>query len=590
MKDESYGYPGGLRLANIADECIPKIGLPADGMDNDCDYRIDEELANGLDDDGDGVIDEDLAAAPPRLIIPGDYSDQVCIINTTPDETGRARGTVAHKCQQRGVTSITYTDTGLSSTACEKRLVRKWELRDGCGHIVNGNQTIEQHIKEPVIRFPLDIDVYIKCDEYRADWENNEVPQVLETCPYHNITFHRDTTAGVCDGERTMVRHVNWTATDQCGKRQHHLQTININPQASNQIMDVQCNSVQLEVQVDVAKLNAQYENIDMTSLRLLDRGCTPFRSGSKLIFNIPLGACGTQRKETDNAIMYSNRIQSVSSSSERHRPPSSIISRGRALMLPFDCVLHKHATVAREFQRKGHNVIGRVHVVHGNFTIHMNMFKDKNYRIPIVQFPYFVAFGDTVFWSVKLATSDPNLKLIVQMCEATPFPSRTYPTKYFLVKDRCPTDPTLHIQSASPKEVKLDFEVFEFIRKIGLVYVYCDVTICTSEDTSPHCSQECSSTSGAPPTEGSTGHQLKRREANHKHTALNHYDLYTGPLVYREKTSKVDPQSSSKLTVAASKPENGLEIPWPAVILVAIALVALLVAVALLLFVSKKK
>ncbi|CAH1245916.1 FCGBP [Branchiostoma lanceolatum] len=62
---ESYGYPGGLRLAQIAAPCAATATVPGDGVDNDCDGRIDEELANGLDDDGDGAIDEDLAAQAP---------------------------------------------------------------------------------------------------------------------------------------------------------------------------------------------------------------------------------------------------------------------------------------------------------------------------------------------------------------------------------------------------------------------------------------------------------------------------------------------------------------------------------------------
>ncbi|XP_066269367.1 IgGFc-binding protein-like [Branchiostoma lanceolatum] len=61
---ESYGYPGGLRLAKIAAPCQVTQPIPADGEDNDCDQRIDEELPNGIDDDGDGLIDEDLAADP----------------------------------------------------------------------------------------------------------------------------------------------------------------------------------------------------------------------------------------------------------------------------------------------------------------------------------------------------------------------------------------------------------------------------------------------------------------------------------------------------------------------------------------------
>ena len=49
---DSYGYPGGLRLADLTLECVP--GHPGDGLDNDCDRRIDEEIKNFIDDDNDG--------------------------------------------------------------------------------------------------------------------------------------------------------------------------------------------------------------------------------------------------------------------------------------------------------------------------------------------------------------------------------------------------------------------------------------------------------------------------------------------------------------------------------------------------------
>lgn len=41
--------------------CTPSEMSDSDSADNDCDYRVDEELLNGVDDDGDGLIDEDVA-------------------------------------------------------------------------------------------------------------------------------------------------------------------------------------------------------------------------------------------------------------------------------------------------------------------------------------------------------------------------------------------------------------------------------------------------------------------------------------------------------------------------------------------------
>ncbi|XP_078613391.1 IgGFc-binding protein-like [Branchiostoma floridae x Branchiostoma japonicum] len=60
---DSVGFPGGLRLAQISTaHCEMTEAVDGDGVDNDCDKLVDEELLNGRDDDGDGLIDEDVAS------------------------------------------------------------------------------------------------------------------------------------------------------------------------------------------------------------------------------------------------------------------------------------------------------------------------------------------------------------------------------------------------------------------------------------------------------------------------------------------------------------------------------------------------
>ena len=41
-------------------QCKRTRTKPGDGLDNDCDGRIDEEIADGIDNDNDGKTDEDL--------------------------------------------------------------------------------------------------------------------------------------------------------------------------------------------------------------------------------------------------------------------------------------------------------------------------------------------------------------------------------------------------------------------------------------------------------------------------------------------------------------------------------------------------
>ena len=42
-------------------QCVASESQPGDGIDNDCDGRIDEEVRDNEDNDGDGKVDEDLA-------------------------------------------------------------------------------------------------------------------------------------------------------------------------------------------------------------------------------------------------------------------------------------------------------------------------------------------------------------------------------------------------------------------------------------------------------------------------------------------------------------------------------------------------
>lgn len=138
-----YGYPGGQSLSVI---CKPK-GRPADGFDNDCDYRTDEELPNGIDDDGDGIIDEDLIKSPLQLYIPSNFTSRSCApqnISKNPQTTGNASATDDSRCI---MSPISYTDDTINSS-CGIQIDRRWFVSDDCNTSVSQTQRI-------IIAYPL---------------------------------------------------------------------------------------------------------------------------------------------------------------------------------------------------------------------------------------------------------------------------------------------------------------------------------------------------------------------------------------------------------------------------------------------------
>lgn len=112
---------------------------PADGEDNDCDGRVDEEVRNYADDDGDGLVDEDLAHQPLVITPPPLVTLTSCHNNTHPSHTGRPPITfVADKCRPIKTEHVDETvDEG-----CRRIVTRQWIATDACGNVANVSQQL----------------------------------------------------------------------------------------------------------------------------------------------------------------------------------------------------------------------------------------------------------------------------------------------------------------------------------------------------------------------------------------------------------------------------------------------------------------
>ena len=190
--------------------------IPADGIDNDCDDRVDEEVRDYQDNDGDGLVDEDLVAELMEVSYPPDWNVTSCSVSLEPAQSGTVRVVrVASKCQP---STVTYTDAIDASRRCWKEIVRRWLVVDSCGNIDRGTQILTVHdLTAPVMAAPPDLRV--SCSDLNVTSITGQ-PRVSDDCQQSNFSYWFEDIANGCYIER------HWFAEDDCGSRSEAVQII----------------------------------------------------------------------------------------------------------------------------------------------------------------------------------------------------------------------------------------------------------------------------------------------------------------------------------------------------------------------------
>ena len=225
---ESYGFLGGIRVDRPESPCTKPTMTPADGLDNDCDNRIDEEIFNGIDDDGDGSIDEDLATEKPTVIVPPDFTYKGCAKNVTTSHAGVIKGHANGKCAYRGGVSFSYGDTAVA-TQCYIRIARKWTVRDACGNVVNKTQHVAIKFPAPDIEYPKSVTVTCRASKHLTPEVTGKVRVWRNLCSGRVTQTYKDTQTESCyRSPSTLTR--KWRVEEACGRVNSHVQRINLLP------------------------------------------------------------------------------------------------------------------------------------------------------------------------------------------------------------------------------------------------------------------------------------------------------------------------------------------------------------------------
>ncbi|XP_073096287.1 scavenger receptor cysteine-rich domain-containing protein DMBT1 isoform X8 [Manis javanica] len=234
--------------------------------------------------------------------------------------------------------------------------------------------------------------------------------------------------------------------------------------------------------------------------IHLNDELCRPQVRGRYLIFSIPYGRCGTVRQESISSRSYSN---SISGRIQGH--PGRVIVRHKVPQLKFTCRVDGSSAVeivpGADVPREGTSYDVSISFLESPVAQHVG------HRGP----PY-ASQRKEVFLQATLHSTEPNLRLIVDTCVASPDPRDFTTVKYDLIQQGCIKDNTyVNLHSHQKNVAQFKFNAFSFLTSYDVVYLQCKVTVCKAGDRSSRCSQGCAGRSkrGAGPREAA-GEQVE--------------------------------------------------------------------------------
>ncbi|XP_011216546.2 deleted in malignant brain tumors 1 protein [Ailuropoda melanoleuca] len=106
---------------------------------------------------------------------------------------------------------------------------------------------------------------------------------------------------------------------------------------------------------------------------------------------------------------------------------------------------------------------------------------------------PYYARQKKAVFLQATLHSPNLSLRLFVDTCVASPDPHDFTTVKYDLIRQGCIRDDTyVNLHSYQKNTAQFKFNAFNFLSNYDVVYLQCEVAVCTVGDHSSRCSQGC--------------------------------------------------------------------------------------------------
>jgi len=244
----------------------------------------------------------------------------------------------------------------------------------------------------------------------------------------------------------------------------------------------VTCSANYMRIDLD----RRYYNSSSYKSITLMNPLCKHTLSYDYISLGCIPGACGSEMKETATEIVYNNTVTLKKYFGKKQvlRDPDETVR--------FQCSYKRDAILPRV---KLFDPVGDISVTvenFGKFSFHFNTYRTNQFSDPVKNFPLKLKLRDWLYFEVNATVEDSSLTLLIDECYSTPTMIPEDPTKYHLIKDRCPVDVTTSFIPATGLKRRFSMQVFRY-ENTTTVYIHCLVFLCRKNSTDSRCKSSCS-------------------------------------------------------------------------------------------------
>uniref|UniRef100_A0A8C3WX13 Transforming growth factor beta receptor type 3 n=1 Tax=Catagonus wagneri TaxID=51154 RepID=A0A8C3WX13_9CETA len=272
--------------------------------------------------------------------------------------------------------------------------------------------------------------------------------------------------------------------------------------------LSVRCDNEKMLVAVEKDSFQASgYSGLELT---LLDPTCKAKMNGTHFILESPLNGCGTRHRRSapDGVLFYNSIVIQPPPSGDSSGWPDAYedlesgdngfpgeVDEGDATLFSrpeivvFNCSLRPARNPTRSQDPPARNV-----------TFNMELYATDLFLVPS-QGIFSVAENGHVFVEVSVTKADQELGFAIQTCFISPYSNPDQMSDYTIIENICPKDES--VKFYSPKRVhfpvpraEVDKKRFSFVFKpvfnTSLLFLQCELTLCTKKEKGPQKLPKC--------------------------------------------------------------------------------------------------